>query len=122
MDSKPLCRLSPALLLGVAATGLLSACATAEESARLQAGWKSGHVQAIGTATELGPQHAKLDCRSVSSEGDAAARFVLVRYAHGRLRRSVVAPLEPGQDVGIGQQVWVNSHECRAVEPRAARG
>lgn len=106
------------LLVSLSTTCLLTACATAEESARFEGGWRSGYVQSIGTAAEIGPQHARLDCRAASAEGDPTARFVQVQYAHGRLRRSVIAPLPAAQDIGIAQQVWVNSHECRPVEPR----
>lgn len=111
-----------ALLVSLVATGFLSACAAPGESARLEAGWTSGYVQTIGTAAEIGPQHTRLDCRPVAGEGDQSLRFVLVRYANGRLRHSVIAPLPPGQDVGIHQQVWVHMHECRPVEPRSERG
>ncbi|WP_343627063.1 hypothetical protein [Roseateles puraquae] len=114
--------LTPTLLVSLAASGLLAACATTEESARLEAGWKSGYVQAIGTSAEIGAQHARLDCRPAPADADPAAQFVQVRYANGRLRRSVIAPMQPGQDIGIGQQVWVNSHECRPVERRSATG
>lgn len=110
-----------AWLVSLVAVGLLSACATAEESSRLKAGWASGYVQTIGTAAEIGPQNTRLDCRPMAEAGDQSNRFVLVRYANGRLRHSVIAPLPPGQDVGIHQQVWVDVHECRPVEPRTDR-
>ncbi|RTL35886.1 MAG: hypothetical protein EKK53_23660 [Burkholderiales bacterium] len=111
-----------ALLASLVAAGLLTACATAEESARFDAGWRPGAVQAVGTAAELGQQHARLDCRPAPGDADAAARYAQVRYAHGRMRRTVIAPVPAGQDIDIAQQVWVNSHECRPVELRSAKG
>lgn len=115
----PLRGLARWLALTGSTLGLLAGCATPEQTQRFQEGWKPGLVTAVGTASALGEQHPRLDCRA-AHEGDAPDEvFAVVSYPAGRRHLAVVAAVPGGLHAAPSDEVWVNSRHCEPVEPRA---
>jgi hypothetical protein len=115
---------SPRRRIEIALGLLAAACAASgpvyEEKFSYDEGWRIGKVTHVVASDERIGERSSKDCRlGARAEGHQARRFARVSVQWGRYFHSIVAMIPAGEQVSVGEEVYVDYRDCgKELAPR----